>query len=493
MTDLAALVAAAPGSLVLPAGERRAQVDVPEPLRLLDSCDLGSGRHVAVIEDGHGGRWTVPLVAEGAAVRRALPGDGIAEAVVAAMILGLRRFRAAVKEVEATGGSQTWSITGEAPGPSGLEAFEPPSMFHVEGWHDEELPIGERSLTVDQTNESVVVGDRAMVKWAVHLPPAGVRGAQPAMARLSALAEAGFIETPTPWGLLHWWDQEHEVPDRSSKVLLASVTSYLEGAEDGWDWAVADVNAATTRSGGLSGSHSARSDLQLGMDRALEGPRRIGAMTARMHVALAARGVERATADDVAAWEADARAELAEAVRLVDGEEGERLRARADRIAAAYDAFAQHVGTTLIPAHGDYHVGQVLRTPSADPTLRFDYAVTDFDGNPVRPPEQRSDPQPAALDAVGMLASLDHVGRVVLKRTEGADPELVRTWIAAAQEAFRYEYVDTLARLRHGHLFDEALAVPLRLAQEVREFRYAAKYLPHWRYVPDGALRDLLP
>lgn len=490
MTDLAALVASAPGSLVLPAGDRRAQVDVPEPLRLLDSTDLGSGRHVAVIEDGDSGRWTVPLVVEGSAVRRAVPGDGIAEAVVAAMVVSLRRFRAAVKQVEATGVSQTWSITGEAPEPSGLEAFEPPSLFHVEGWHDEEIPTGERSITVDQTNESVVVGDRAMVKWAVRLPPAGVRGAQPAMARLSALAEAGFTETPTPWGLLHWWDQEHEVPGRSSKVLLASVTSYLDGAQDGWDWAVADVNAATVR-GGEADAGAAH--LRPGMDRALEGPRRIGALTARMHVALAVHDVAAATADDVARWEADARAELAEAVRLVDGEEGERLQARADRIAAAYDAFAQHVGTPLIPVHGDYHVGQVLRTPSTDPTLRFDYAVTDFDGNPVRPPEQRSDPQPAALDAVGMLASLDHVGRVVLKRTEGADTALVRTWIAAAQEAFRYEYVDTLARTRHAHLFDDALAVPLRLQQEVREFLYAAKHLPHWRYVPDGALRDLLP
>ena len=47
--------------------------------------------------------------------------------------------------------------------------------------------------------------------------------------------------------------------------------------------------------------------------------------------------------------------------------------------------------------------------------------------------------------------------------------------------------------MRHAHLFDEALAVPLRLQQEVREFLYAAKHLPHWRYVPDGALRDLLP
>ena len=82
MTGLAALVAAAPGSLVLPAGDRRAAVEVREPLRLLDSADLGSGRHVAVVEDADGGRWTVPLAVDGSDVRRARPGDGVAEALL---------------------------------------------------------------------------------------------------------------------------------------------------------------------------------------------------------------------------------------------------------------------------------------------------------------------------------------------------------------------------------------------------------------------------
>lgn len=469
--ELRRLVAASSGSLVLPGGERRAEVDVPEPLRLLDSADLGSGRHVGVVEDADGGRWTVPMIVDGSGVRRALPGDGVAEALVRGIADARRMHRDHVPASTVEG-----------------SALQGDRAFVADAWHAVDV-AGERGITVDQTNESVVVGDAAMVKWAVHLPRGGVLGAQPAGDRLAALAAVGFTETPRPWGLLHWADHEHD-----ATVLLASVTSYLDGAEDGWDWAVRDVNAATTpRSGGPRGGYGARSDLQIGMDEALGGPRRVGALTARMHVALAATGVSYASASDVARWEAEARADLEEALRIVDGAEGERLRARADRISAAYDAFRDHVGTPLVPVHGDYHVGQILRTPSADPTLRFDYAVTDFDGNPVGPPARRSDPQPAALDAVGMLASLDHVGRVVLRRTDGADPALVRTWIATAQEAFRYEYVDTLARMRRTDLFDEGLAVPLRLAQEVREFRYAARHLPHWRYVPDGALRDLLP
>jgi maltokinase len=92
-----------------------------------------------------------------------------------------------------------------------------------------------------------------------------------------------------------------------------------------------------------------------------------------------------------------------------------------------------------------------------------------------------------------MLASLDHVGRVVVKRTDGVDPAIVRAWIAAAQDSFLAAYRGTLASLGSLELLDERLLVPLRLQQECREFLYAVRHLPHWRYVPDAALLDLLP
>ena len=432
---LAALVAAAPGSLVLPPGDRRAHVVVPEPLRLLGSRGLGEGRHVAVVEDADGGRWTVPVVVDGDLVRRAAPGDGVAEALVEAI-------------------------------PRLVQ--EP---FTTELWHTEPAQ-GERGLAVDQTNESVVVGERAMLKWAVHLPRSGVVGAQPAAARIATLA--AFPETPQPWGLLGWRD-----PATGVSAMLASVTAYLPGAQDGWDWAVDDVRRAACHEGLL--------------DDALEGPKRLGALTARMHVALAGEGVRYASEATARAWHERALADLDEAARLVTGEPGARLRALAPRSAVGYDALRDCAGTPLIGVHGDYHVGQVLRSPSDDPALRWEYAVTDFDGNPVLAPEERSAPQPAAFDVAGMLASLDHVGRVVDERVEGADAGIVRTWIAAAQECFRYEYVDTLARLRQRDLLDERLLVPLRLQQEVREHLYAVRHLPHWVYVPDAALADLLP
>jgi maltokinase len=426
----AELVAAAPADLVLPVRPRGATVDVATPLHLVDALDLGAGRWVAVVEDGDGDRWTVPMVVDGSGVRRAVAGDGVATALVRAL----------------AGGGH--------------------GAFVVDGWHVEDVD-GERAVTVDQTNESVVVGERAVVKWCVRLPRAGVTGAQPAAARLTTLRDHGFAGTPRPWGLLRRVAGGED-------LLLASVAELLPGAQDGWDWAVDDVRRFT------------RGDRTLA--EALEPATRLGDLTARMHLAFASRG--RDVADDrlVARWTARAYDDLDAAVQLVDGPEGVRLRARAGRIAASFAVFRECVGTPLIDVHGDLHVGQVLR--HGDPA---DYAVTDFDGNPVLVPEERSARQPAALDVAGMLASLDHVGRVVIRRTEGVDVDVVLAWITAAQSAYLAAYRETLARNGSADLLDERLLAPLRLQQECREFLYAVHHLPHWRYVPDAALRDLLP
>ena len=447
--ELARLVAASPGALVLPGGDRRAHVDVATPLTLLDALDLDGGRWLGIVQDADGDRWTVPMRVEGGSLRRAVAGDGVAESLLAAMAQ-VGPARAARRRVD------TGRVGGSGP-------------FVVDSW-DAVAVTGERPVTVDQTNESVVVGERAMVKWSVALPRPGVRGAQPAAERLSVLRATGFPGTPRPWGRLSYVDHA----DDSATLLLATVAEFLPGAEDGWDWAVEDVRRL------------ARGEIS--MEDATAPAWRLGELTARLHVALATAGVAPADDRTTARWTARAYDDLDAAVQLVDGPEGTRLRARAGRIAVSFGSFRECVGTPLIAVHGDLHVGQVLR--HGDPV---DYAVTDFDGNPVLAPGDRSDPQPAAVDVAGLLASLDHVGRVVVKRTEGVDAGAVRAWIDAAQSAFLDSYRSTLASLGSQELLDQRLLVPLRLQQECREYLYAVHHLPHWRYVPDAALLDLLP
>ena len=435
--DLSVAVAAAGPELLRPDDPRFATPGTRGALGIDAALDLGEGRWVSVVSDTAGSRWTVPLVvgADGH-VRRARAGDGVAEALVRRITLGEGSL----------------------------------APFRLTRWYARDVR-GERPVGVDQTNESVVVGDAAVVKWSTHLPGRGETAPHPALARIGALAREAFAATPRPWASLSL--------DGEPPLLLAAVAELLAGATDGWTWVVDDVVALSA------------GDITL--DAALLPPVELGRLTADLHVALSSRGVETATEDDVVRMHARARADLDRALEVVDGPEGTRLRAVSGVVRVGIDRLTRLVGTPLIDAHGDLHVGQVLR--HGDPPA---YAVIDFDGNPVLPFAERARRAPAALDVAGMAASLDHVGRVVLRRVERDGRSTtdatrrIDTWIRLSQSAFLDAYRATLKARDQGRLLDERALLPLRFQQECREFLYANDHLPHWRYVPDGALPDLV-
>ncbi len=331
-----------------------------------------------------------------------------------------------------------------------------------------DIPVGPvQHIDVDQSNDSVVMGEvggharkAVMVKWQLDAVPS------PAPARLLALADAHV--TPPVRGLVLWRDSDGE------QRMLMSAAEYLPGARDGWTWAVELVRA-----------HALGSAVD-----AIEPFAMLGEMTARMHCALAAAGVDSWTRRDLARLHGECRADLEAAVRLIDGDEGARLRARADAIGVGMDALAEIDSTPVIDVHGDFHIGQVLQTRD---DVGAQYAFVDFDGNPVLSPTERMVRQPAARDVAGMLASIDHVARVVNYRTEGLDPRPAVIWIPHAQDAFLAAYQSALFAAGHRALLDDRLLRPLMLDQECREFVYSATHLPHWRYVPDAVLTDMFP
>ncbi len=416
---------------LLPARRSQEAARIERPLDLIACVRLDDSRAdlwYAIVRDARGVSYGVPCIVSGKALRRAIPGDGAAEALLG--LLGR--------------GSQGTPGEGSRDGHVG-----------VIRWHAEPC-AGERGFDVDQTNELVVVGERAVVKWLLH-PTAEE---QPAPRRLAALAEASFAGTPRPWGLV-------SIEDGRADVLIATVIDYVADAQDGWEWAVEDV-----RSLALGETDEAN---------ALRSMPVIGRLVAGMHLAFAAAGRSIATDDEAEDWSVEAAADLRDASLAAP---------TAGLVEQELALVTGFVGTTIIDIHGDLHIGQVLRTSPGD-----DLSIIDFDGSPTRSPEQRLARQPAARDVAGMLASLDHVGRVVLHRTEGLDDEQrgrVHDWIAAAQRGFLDAYLSRLAEAGEESLLDARLVRPFQLQQECREFIYAARYLPHWRYVPEGALAALL-
>lgn len=338
---------------------------------------------------------------------------------------------AAVSLVAATGLASVFPMA--TPGASAAVA----SRLTGRPLHDE------RPITVDQTNESVVVGEAVVVKWL--LPP--VLAPHPGVELLAHLAACGFGGMPRFLGV-----------EQRGELIDAVATEYLPGALDGWDWFVDDVDAW------LRGS--------LTLDAAVGWAARMGALTERLHDAL--RDLQ---AGEVAArtYHLQAIDRLDDAQRMVGVDEGARLRSLVPAVRAALARLDSHEVLPAHRIHGDLHAGQFLRAGER-------LVITDFDGNPLADSAERRLPQSPLVDVASMVQSIDHVGRIVVKRRHPDRAADVDVFIAAA----------TAAALDAYGPVDAALLRALRVAQELHEYCYAATHLQRWMYVPDAALPALL-
>ena len=317
----------------------------------------------------------------------------------------------------------------------------------------------ERSIEADQTNASVVVGERAIVKWFRRVGPGPSRAAT-LIAHLDAV---GFGEMPAPLGSLTWG--RGDGPD----LTIAQGDTYLAGARDGWEWCVERLERHV--------GHG-ETDCPAGCDPWIGVP--LGRLVARLHAALSTPSdvlPEPPSAADprtVAVWRARADATIDDALRLTAEQDPAAvaiLAAIAPAMRADLDAVASGRPVAIQPVHGDLHVGQVLEWSGG-------LAIIDFDGNPALGPEANALRQPGERDIAQMATSLDHVGRIVDHRTAGSARPIVDAWIART----RREFLGALDP-------DPALLGAFEVEQECRELIYAARFLPRWRYAPLAALR----
>jgi maltokinase len=402
---------------------------------LVDALPLGPAAWLTVVADDRRRTYPVPLVVDGSGVRRARTGEGTAEALIGLLAGGSRREGA----------------------------------FVVTAWHGEPVH-GERPVTVDQTNESVVVGEQAVVKWSFVAEP----GPHPAPTVLAELVRRRFGGTPRPWGFVEWRPGGGEAPR-----LVASVVSNLGQVSDGWTWAVDDLRHAVQEGSA---------------DLVVDSGSCTGELVAQLHVALAGHA-RPAAPEEVADWRSTAELDLGRALAVTRGPAHELLAGAQGRLRSALAegwAAATSREVLVTRVHGDLHVGQLLRRPTPGAATRHEYVVTDFDGNPVVAPESRLALRPAALDVAGMVQSLHHAALVLRRHEPHHDAAVVAQMARAQQQAFLAGYRATTAGAGLRELLEPALVRPFRLQQVCREFLYAATHLPRWEYVPTAALPALL-
>jgi maltokinase len=316
-----------------------------------------------------------------------------------------------------------------------------------------------RPLNVEQSNTSIVYDERLIMKVFRRLAD----GPNPDVEVTEGLAKVGFTHISTPVAV---WRQEQRD--------LAVVRTFLEGGTEGWQLALTSLRDV----------YDSRLDpAESGGDFAPEACR-LGQITAKMHLALAeAFGAEPGQA---AGWADTMVANLSHSTaRALDAA---KITEAYDKLRSASDAGAS------IRIHGDYHLGQTMRTDSG-------WYILDFEGEPAVALAERRQPSSPLRDVAGMLRSFHYAAEVALVARGGdaVDDELRtlgRRWEQHVAEAFRDGYFDTEgigALLPQSPADIEVVLDAFLLAKAVYEVGYELAHRPDWARIPLEAVSRLLP
>jgi maltose alpha-D-glucosyltransferase/alpha-amylase len=326
----------------------------------------------------------------------------------------------------------------------------------------------------EQSNSSIVFGESAIFKLFRRLE--GGESPDVEIARYLT-AHTTFRHTPELYAVL--------VLDHNGEHTVAGMLSRLVAdAMDGWAHTLFRARAFT------------HSDGDLRHDPFEPEAKQLGQITAELHRALAtptddpAFAPKDATAADVARWAGAARRSIERGFELLE-RLAPNLDARSRPIALAVagrrmDAFAKldaivhslggpAAAGILSRHHGDYHLGQVLRT-------EHDWMIIDFEGEPARPLAERRALNSPARDVAGMLRSFAYAAATAASHDD-ADRERAAQWEAMARDAFLRGYGETTAPALIG-LFE--------LEKLFYELAYELNNRPTWVWIPLIGIETML-
>jgi len=450
-------------------------------VELAEAFELpGEGGYVLAVVDvayarGSADRYLVPLVTERAELRLATEGDGTLRALAVAIAEG-RTIPALPGDPEASSGE----ATATAPGPVSAALVCRPARALGElepGGPAAIAAAPERALGLDQSNTSVVLGERLLLKAYRWLQP----GLNPDLELVAYLTEeAAFPAVPPLAGYA-------ELVTRTGEpATVAMLQAYVRDGEDVYESLAETLTDWLLAPGEVS------------VEYATESAADLGTLTAGLHAALAAaRGVpdfepRPATRTELRGWHEDARVQLDRALEVTPGEAGRVLRELASRIAAELTLFEALASEPLVTrVHADYHLAQVIVSPDG-------YRIVDFEGEPTRPLAERRAHRSPLRDVASMLRSIDHAGRSAGHRAEQRNggplpsPGLdLEAWLVRARERFLEAYRTGLRRAGAPIVVDPALVRAFEIEKECYEFVYAATFLPEWLWAPTEGMLGL--
>ena len=322
-----------------------------------------------------------------------------------------------------------------------------------------------RPLTAEQSNTSIVYDDRLILKIFRRLRP----GRNPDVEVTTALAGAGFTHVAAP--LLEWRDDRYD---------LAFGQQFLAGGTEGWALALTSLRD-------LYNNASCEVPAEAGGDFAAEAGR-LGRVTADMHLALHRVFGPASPQRTREVWKGLVGGlpdRLERAGRRSDKDLLSPARPMLERLAAVDDP------GPAFRVHGDYHLGQVMRTD-------LGWYVLDFEGEPAKGVDERLAPASAFKDVTGMLRSFHYASRHALVEravAEWADMiSTARAWESHNRQAFLDGYLGhpEVAELLPDPSSSPAVMIAYELDKALYELEYELSFRPEWVPIPLDALERLV-
>ncbi|MBA3336905.1 MAG: hypothetical protein H0T49_05030 [Chloroflexia bacterium] len=347
---------------------------------------------------------------------------------------------------------------------------------------------GSRVSTAEQSNTSVVYGDALILKVFRKQQ----KGLNPDLEVGHFLAgRTAYRNVPLLVGEFQF-ALEHEPRAIQS---LGMMQTYVPSSGDGWSYTLRELETWSTEH-----------EQSEAFVRALN---LLGRRTGELHLALASDSTDHDFApENVTQYAIDGWSQslvltldatvtaLRDRLRTLSAETQDltsRFIGVRNQLAALTRGFATLNLSVRTRVHGDYHLGQVLRT------LTDDWMILDFEGEPARPIEARREKTSPLKDVAGMIRSFDYA-RAASLASHAGEPQVatdatLANWEKRARNAFIKGYRDAISTspIRIAPLERAAFTSALRaweLDKALYEIHYELNNRPHLVNIPlSAALR----
>ena len=402
------------------------------------------------------------------------------------------------------------------PHPGLLQAHASSAFAPVRG----KVYLPGRVGSAEQSNTSILYGNQLILKLFRRLQT----GENPDVEIGRFLTEVAHFRPIAPF-----LGEIATAPAGGDKTIVAMLQGQVANEGDGWAWFLGQLSGFFSgvaqippplepRPGGLADDGEIPAELRTHAAVSLAAAELLGRRTADMHLALAtptkdpAFVAEPYTADDLnrdALRMRDQIVSALEALKIklptlpdsVMEDAALLLARRSELLARSRSLTAVQPSGQRIRIHGDYHLGQVLRTAGATDGDQGDFVLLDFEGEPARPLNERRRKQSPLKDVAGMLRSFSYAAQAALADFRFSRPDApqelaawARAWEDAASAAFMRAYRSALKpnpALIARPDAARCLLAAYMLEKSLYELLYELNNRPAWLHIPIRGILSL--